>query len=662
MIEILVVDDSFTVRMELGDALAAAGFSPLRAATLAEARTLLRTHLVALAILDVRLPDGDGVDFLHELRADPRLATLPVLMLSSEAEVADRIRGLQQGANDYVGKPYDVGFVTARIRQLVAPGLAPEGGGKPLVLIVDDSITFREALAAHIMEANYDVVTAATGTDALKVAATRRPAAIIVDGVMPDMGGDVVIRRVRLDPALRTTPCLLLTGSDDAAAEIAALDAGADAFARKESDVDIVIARLTAMLRTASQTATEPQSSLGPKRVLVVDDSVDYLEGLAGELQHDGYDVVQASSGTQAIELLAVQPVDCVVLDTVMPGLSGIETCKRIKHAPSLRDTPLILMTSRDGRDVILEAFAEGADDFVSKNLGVDVVAARVKAQIRRKRFSDEHRHVRERLLRSETEASEARAARQLAETRAALAEQLARSNFELAATNRQLAAANRELEAFSYSVSHDLRSPLRAIRSFTQMLEEDAGPQLDEASRDHLRRVVAATTRMSDLIDALLELSRISRVAIQRAPVDLGAIAIAVVDELRHRDPDRAVDVTIAPQLVASADARLARALLDNLIGNAWKFTAHTTGARIEIGAKDDGERMFFVRDNGAGFDMSHAAKLFAPFQRLHGTDFAGTGVGLATVRRIVERHGGRIWAESAVGTGATFWFTLPT
>ena len=658
MIEILVVDDSYTVRMELGDALIASGFTPLRAATLAEARELLRTHMVALAILDVRLPDGDGIDFLHELRGDPRLSQLPVLMFSSEAEVADRIRGLQKGANDYVGKPYDTAFVTARIRQLVAP--RPDT--KPLVLVVDDSVTFREALASHLVRAGYDVAVAASGAEALRVASARRPAAIIVDGVMPDMGGDAVIRRVRLDPALRTIPCLLLTGSDDAAAEIGALDAGADAFARKESDVDIVIARLAAMLRSTAEVATEPQSSLGPKRVLVVDDSEDYLEAVATELQHDGYDVVQASSGTQAIELLAVQPVDCVVLDTIMPGMSGIETCRRIKHAPSLRDTPLILMTSRDGRDVILEAFAEGADDFVSKNLGVDVVAARVKAQIRRKRFSDEHRHVRERLLRSETEASEARAARQLAETRAALAEQLARSSFELAATNRQLAAANRELEAFSYSVSHDLRTPLRAIRSFTQMLEEDAGPQLDETSRDHLRRVIAATSRMADLIDALLELSRISRVAIQRSPVDLGAVAAAVIDELRVRDPDRTVEVAIAPKLEVSADPRLARALFDNLIGNAWKFTSRTPAARIEIGERrDGGEHALFVRDNGAGFDMAHAAKLFAPFQRLHGTDFSGTGVGLATVRRIVERHGGRIWAESAVGAGATFWFTLP-
>src|SRR3569832_484453 len=200
------------------------------------------------------------------------------------------------------------------------------------------------------------------------------------------------------------------------------------------------------MLRSATSTAADPQSALGPKRVLVVDDNEDYLDLIAEELRRDGYDVVQAASGAQAIELLAVQAVDCVVVDTVMPGLSGIETCRRIMLAPCLRDTPLILMTSRDGRDVNHETNTKGADDFVSKNLGVDVVAARVKAQIRRKRFSDEHRHVRERLLRSETEAAEARAARQLAETRAALAEQLARSNFELAVRRGELAVRGVQL------------------------------------------------------------------------------------------------------------------------------------------------------------------------------------------------------------------------
>ena len=229
---------------------------------------------------------------------------------------------------------------------------------------------------------------------------------------------------------------------------------------------------------------------------------------------------------------------------------------------------------------------------------------------------------------------------------------------------NERLESAVRELEAFSYSVSHDLRAPLRTISAFTHAIAEDLDYLLDDKSRDHLRRVLSAAARMSDLIDALLELSRISRAAIGRHRVDLGAVSAAVIEELRRREPERDVAVTIAPDLVVYADGRLIRILLDNLLGNAWKFTAKTTGAHIEVGVVRDGEApAYFVRDDGAGFDMAYAERLFAPFQRLHSDrDFAGTGIGLATVRRIVERHGGRIWAEGAVGKGATFYFTLPT
>jgi len=229
---------------------------------------------------------------------------------------------------------------------------------------------------------------------------------------------------------------------------------------------------------------------------------------------------------------------------------------------------------------------------------------------------------------------------------------------------NERLEAAVRELEAFSYSVSHDLRAPLRTISAFTQALAEDLRYHLDDKSRDHLRRVLAAAARMNDLIDALLELSRISRSQLGRHRVDITAIALAVVDELRRRDVTRRLGASIAPDLVADADGRLVRILFDNLIGNAWKFTTKTAKPHVEVGAKrEGGETVFFVRDNGAGFDMSYVDRLFTPFQRLHSErEYGGTGIGLATVRRIVERHGGRIWAESTPGQGATFFFTLPT
>jgi light-regulated signal transduction histidine kinase (bacteriophytochrome) len=228
---------------------------------------------------------------------------------------------------------------------------------------------------------------------------------------------------------------------------------------------------------------------------------------------------------------------------------------------------------------------------------------------------------------------------------------------------NERLESAVRELEAFSYSVSHDLRAPLRTISAFTQALAEDLRYHLDDKAKDHLRRVLAAAARMSDLIDALLELSRISRSPLGRHPVDISAVALAVVDELRRRDVSRKLGATVQPNMAAEADGRLIRILFDNLIGNAWKFTANTADPHVEIGSeRRDGETVFFVRDNGAGFDMAYVDRLFTPFQRLHAErEYAGTGIGLATVKRIVERHGGRIWAESAPGQGATFYLTLP-
>jgi len=228
---------------------------------------------------------------------------------------------------------------------------------------------------------------------------------------------------------------------------------------------------------------------------------------------------------------------------------------------------------------------------------------------------------------------------------------------------NERLEAAVRELEAFSYSVSHDLRAPLRTISAFTQAIAEDLKSQLDDRSRDHLRRVLAAAARMNDLIDALLELSRISRSQLGRHHVDLSAVAQAVVDDIRRRDDTRTLHATIDPNMTAEADGRLVRILLDNLVGNAWKFTAKVAEPEIAIGATNHcGETVFFVRDNGAGFDMTYVDRLFTPFQRLHtDREYAGTGIGLATARRVVERHGGRIWAQSEPGAGATFFFTLP-
>ena len=527
----------------------------------------------------------------------------------------------------------------------------------PRVLVIDDSARYRSALAEALVGAGYDVDTAMCGADGLRAAAAHRPALMIVDGVMPDMDGVTLIRKVRLDPALRTTPCVLLTSSDSAEAELRALDAGADAFVRKESDLVVVIARVAAVLRAApEERAIEAAGARKPRRVLAVDDDPSYLEMLDGALTSIGYDVVRATSGGEAIDLLAREDIYCILLDRSMPGLSGLETCRRIKAAPAVRDIPLVMLTGTSGRDATIEALDAGADDFVIKTAELSVLSARVQAQLRRKQFEEEHRRVRERLLRSELAATEERAAREAAEARAAFAE-------EVAAAARELEAANRELESFSYSVSHDLRAPLRTITAFTQAIAEDLDDKLDEQSRDHLRRVLGATARMSDLIDALLELARIHRQPIARRRVDVSAIALSVLEELQRRDPSRDVAVVVAPGLVATGDERLVRILLDNLLGNAWKFTHRRAHAHVTVGAisPSAGELSFYVQDDGVGFDMRCADRLFSAFHRLHSASgYQGTGIGLATVRRIAERHGGRVWADATPEQGATFYFTL--
>jgi light-regulated signal transduction histidine kinase (bacteriophytochrome) len=236
-----------------------------------------------------------------------------------------------------------------------------------------------------------------------------------------------------------------------------------------------------------------------------------------------------------------------------------------------------------------------------------------------------------------------------------------------------ELKSVNRELETFSYSVSHDLRAPLRSIDGFSQALLEDCVEQLDQTGHDYLRRIRTATQRMGHLIDDLLTLSRVSRSDMRREPVDLSKLATQIATDLQQADPDRQVEAIVQPDLVDRGDSRLLHAVLENLLSNAWKFTGTRAPAKVEFGtlplptlaagSSDLQPLTYFVRDNGVGFDMAYVGKLFSPFQRLHSVqEFPGNGIGLATVQRIVHRHGGRVWAEGAIDRGATFYFTLAT
>jgi light-regulated signal transduction histidine kinase (bacteriophytochrome) len=240
------------------------------------------------------------------------------------------------------------------------------------------------------------------------------------------------------------------------------------------------------------------------------------------------------------------------------------------------------------------------------------------------------------------------------------------RSNADLerrvAERTRQLEAANRELEAFAYAVSHDLRAPLRSMSGFSQILQETAPPGLDDKSRHYLQRIHDASLRMSSLIEDLLNLSRIGRSELKARLVNLSQIAAEAAAAVRERYPAREVQLEIAPDMEVNADPRLLRIAVENLLSNAWKYTARAAPASISVGVQQgESGAIYFVRDNGVGFDMTYADKLFAPFQRLHPeAEFPGSGIGLVTVQRILARHGGRIWAEAKLDEGATFYFAL--
>jgi DNA-binding response OmpR family regulator len=642
---VLIVDDSLTVRMDLHDAFTADGFDTLLCATGAEARAAFADAGFDAAVLDVLLPDADGLELLTELRRTPDRTGVVTVLLPTADVGADRLAGLRIGADEYVGKPYDAGYVVARVRQLLGDGPSAAAGDRTTILVVDDSMTFREQLRELLESEGYAVLTAPSGEEGLRTAADRRPQAIIVDGVMPGIDGATVIRRVRLDPALRDIPCILMTASDDYATELQMLDAGADAFVRKQQNLAIVPAKLNAVLRqSAEQLPIEVTGSLhGPSKVLALTPDRERLAELAAALRADGYDVAPVTATGDALDLLAAQPVDCIVLGLGLDGDAGRDACRRIKDVPVIGETPVVMTGEND--DDMLACLAAGADDYVRSGAGPEALRAHVRTQIRRKQSHDESRRIREELMRRELDAAEERAARQLVETRAALVE--------------ELEWRNRELEAFSGSVSHDLRGPLQVISSFAEHMLDDEDDPLSAEARRRLGRIQAAATRMADLVESLLLLARASRGDLRRSSFDLTTTAWQVVADVEARDPSRKVAFRVQEGMTADADEGLVRVILENLVNNAVKFTGRVDDAKVEIGCTAE---RFYVRDNGAGFPAGKAGELFRPFARLHkAEDFPGTGIGLTTVHRAVERHGGEIWAEGEDGNGAAFWFTLP-
>jgi two-component system, sensor histidine kinase and response regulator len=355
--------------------------------------------------------------------------------------------------------------------------------------------------------------------------------------------------------------------------------------------------------------------------ILLVEDDETIRTSAAMYLEDSDFIVHQSEHGRAALDALTRIAPDVIVTDIRMPVMDGFELIEKISDShPSL---PIIVMSGTGDLSDVVKALRFGVWDFILKPIAdMNILMHSINKSIEKSMLIEEnkrHRH-----------------------------------NLEV---------ANKELESFNYSISHDLRSPLHAIDAFSEMLQEDCSEILPSESLDHLNRIRTATKRMNTMIEDLLTLSRLSRQPLEKTKIDLSRIARRIIENMRVEFPEQNPIVHIEEGLTIQADAGLTEHVLENLLGNAWKYSSKKEQPVISMGCRqlDRGEAIF-IRDNGAGFDMKSYHRLFGVFQRLHlEKEFKGTGVGLATVKRIIQRHGGEIWAESEVNRGATFYFTIP-
>ena len=491
------------------------------------------------------------------------------------------------------------------------------------MLVVEDNREMN-AFVAEALRPGHRVATALDGQEGLEKALRLRPDLIVSDIMMPRMSGEELVREVRRRRDLDDVPILLLSARADEEARVRLLSSGAQDYLVKPFVTEELLARAAGLVARKREVEGRLRESYALLHAVT--------EGVS-----DAIFVKDAQS-----RYLMINTPGARLLGRAVPEVLGRDDAALLGPAEGARIRADDAWIIAEGRSLTREE--THTRDGVTRNYLVSKGPHRDKDG-RVIGVLGIARDVTE-LKRSEEEVRKLNA-------------ELEQRVHERTA---QLEDANKEMEAFSYSVSHDLRAPLRRIDGFSALLLAQYSDRLDAQGQEHLQRLRVSAQRMGQLIDDILQLSRAGRAEIQRREVDLSAVAREIARDLRASQPERPAEFAIAPGLVADGDAGLLRVVLENLLGNAWKFTGRRPVAHIEVGASEQaGERVYTVRDDGAGFNPDKAGKLFMPFQRLHSEDdFPGTGIGLALVQRIVRRHGGRIWAEGAVDQGAAFHFTL--
>lgn len=507
------------------------------------------------------------------------------------------------------------------------------------ILIVDDESQNRKLLEVLLRHEGYLTLSAANGEEALASIARRIPDLILLDIMMPGMDGYQVARLLKASPATSNIPIILVTALTDRGARLAGLDAGAEEFLTKPVD------RAELKLRVRNLLRLKECGDFLQRHSLVLEQQV---QARTADLQRFR---TAMDATANAITLVNRTTMRFVDVNATACNMLGYTREELLQIGPShLGATGL-----------------EQLGSFYDTLIAGHGTAELLETRLRRKDGSEVQVEIHQHAQRAGADWIIVGVLRDITKRKQAQQEIL-RLNAELEERVRQrtaqLQAANEELEAFSYSVSHDLRTPLSIIGGFSGLLgkELNAGAATKHSTH-YLTRIQAAVVQMGELIDSLLLLAQVSRTSMRWEKIDLSAMAESILNGLREREPGRGVQLDIQPGLMVQGDPHLLRQVIENLLGNAWKFSGGQAQSLIAVRRESspDGEAVYAVQDNGAGFDMAYSDKLFVAFERLHTVlEFAGTGIGLATVQKIITRHGGRIWAESALGQGATFYFTL--
>ena len=528
------------------------------------------------------------------------------------------------------------------------------------LMLVEDSPTQAARLRRLFEEGGLAVWHVSSAESALEQLEAAAPDVIVLDYHLPGMNGHEFCHQIRLNVNTRAIPVLMLTAEESDAAEMQGLASGADDYVAKSADFDVLLVRVLALLRKRHGTSAvvNIDNRFSRARLLAVDDSPTYLHHIAEELKAERYVVETIGDPVQALARVRESSFDCVLVDFEMPGLDGAEVCRAIRagHRDNDPEIVLVMLTSHDDKRHMALSFEAGADDYIAKAADMAVTKARIRALLRRKFLVEENRHILEEIKEKELDAIRARAAREAAEVRAEMADQLT-------AANQRLAVANQELEQFAYSAAHDLQEPLRKIRIFGQLLQTKVKGKVDADVDQFLGFCLQGAAQMDQLIqDLLLYAGATKSRDTPTHPVDLQSALAKALQHLEVTIADSGAQVTSGPLPTLLVQEIRIQQLFQNLIGNAIKYRRPDVPPEIAVAAaKKDGFWTLSVADNGIGISEEYWPKVFELFERLDPTTYPGTGLGLAICKRIVDQLGGSIWVESQLGKGSTFFFSIP-